>query len=404
MSHSASTPIKGVPFFTPGTLVLTAIAMAGMGLGIWRFVVGLEATTNLDDQFPWGLWIAVDVASGVALAAGGFTSAGLAHVLHRGRYHPVVRAALLTAMLGYTFVALGLLFDLGRYYNVWHPMIMWQGNSVLFEVGMCVMAYLTVLYLEFVPIVAERLRSPEPLPRLLQLVRKPAGAVVGLLDRIVGKIMWLLIILGIVLSSMHQSSLGSLMLIAPSKVHPLWFTPILPLLFLTSAVCVGFPMVIFESLLASRSFRLKAEMDVLSPLARLVPIVLALYLAMKGADMAIRESWRFLLPFDLPARMFLLEVLGGVALPLVLFLSDRVKRSQLGLFVASSLVVGGVVLNRVNVFLVAYTPPYAAESYFPSLAEFGVTAGLIALLVLVYRFAVMNLPVIPGHAVEEGGR
>jgi len=342
-----------VPFFTPGTLVLCGIALLGLGLGLWRFLAGLEATTNLDDQYPWGLWIAVDVASGVALAAGGFTSAGLAHVLHRERYHPIVRAALLTAMLGYTFVALGLLFDLGRYYNVWHPMIMWQGNSVLFEVGMCVMAYLTVLYLEFVPIVAERLRSPEPLPRLLQLVRRPFSAVVGLLDRFVGRIMSLLILLGIVLSCMHQSSLGSLMLIAPTKVHPLWYTPVLPLLFLLSAVCVGLPMVIFESLIASRSFRHPAEMEILAPLARLVSILLGLYLAAKVSDMVIRESWRYLLALDLQAGTFLLEVGGGVVLPMLLLLSQRVRRSPAALFVASSLVVGGVVLNRVNVFLVA---------------------------------------------------
>jgi len=401
MSHAAAVPVRSVPYFTPGTLLLSAIALAGLGLGLWRFIAGLEATTNLDDQFPWGLWIAVDVASGVALAAGGFTSAGLAHVLHRDKYHPVVRAALLTAMLGYTFVALGLLFDLGRYYNVWHPLIMWQGNSVLFEVGMCVIAYLTVLYLEFVPVVAERLRSSDPLPALLQAVRKPLGFVVGLADRFVGRIMGLLIILGIVLSSMHQSSLGSLMLIAPSKVHPLWFTPVLPVFFLMSAVCVGFPMVMFESLLASRSFRREPEMDVLTPLARFVPVLLALYLAMKGADMAIRESWRYLLPLDLPAAMFLTEVGGGIVLPLVLLLSDRVKRSPAALFVASALVVGGVVLNRINVFLVAYTPPYATQSYFPSIAEFGVTAGLICLLVLVYRFLVMNLPVIPAAAAKE---
>jgi Ni/Fe-hydrogenase subunit HybB-like protein len=223
---------------TPGVMVLLALTLTGLAFGLYRFIFGIGAATNLDQQHPWGLWIAIDVASGVALAAGGFTSAFLTHILHREKYHAVARPALLTAMLGYTFVCLGLQADLGRYYNVWHPMIMWQGNSVLFEVGMCVMCYLSVLYLEFAPVACERVIQEEKrFPRLARLARFVSGQ----LDRI----MFLLVIAGCALSCLHQSSLGNLMVIAPSKLHPLWWTPLSPALFLMSAIAVGFPMVIW---------------------------------------------------------------------------------------------------------------------------------------------------------------
>ena len=159
-SHGAPRPV-GVKFFTPGTKLLLGLALAGLAAYAYRLLAGIGAATNLDNQYPWGIWIAIDVASGVALAAGGFTTAALADIFHKEKYHVIVRPALLTAMLGYTFVVIGLLADLGRYYNVWHPMLpsMWQGNSVLFEVGMCVMIYLTVLYIEFLPVVVERFRG-----------------------------------------------------------------------------------------------------------------------------------------------------------------------------------------------------------------------------------------------------
>ena len=144
-----------VRFFTPGVWVTVAIAAVGLGALLYRFIFGLGAATNLTDDYPWGIWIAIDVACGVALAAGGFTTAFIAHVVHRDVFHPLVRPALLTAMVGYTFVAIGVSTDLGRFWAIWHVMLptMWQGNSVLFEVAICVMCYLTVLYIEFLPIV-----------------------------------------------------------------------------------------------------------------------------------------------------------------------------------------------------------------------------------------------------------
>jgi len=398
MSHAhdhAPAPVRG-RFFTPGVLGVLAVAAVGVAFYLARMVLGLGKMTNLNDQYPWGIWIAVDVATGVALAAGGFTTAALAHILHRDKYHALVRPALLTAMLGYTFVVIGLLADLGRWYNVWHPVLpsMWQGNSVLFEVGMCVMIYLTVLYIEFVPVVVERFQGRVALPGPWRRLNGLAEGALRLADRTLGRFMFLFIIAGVVLSCLHQSSLGALMLIAPTKIHPLWYTPILPLLFLLSAISVGFPMVIFESLLASRSFGLKPETRLLGRLARIIPGLLGAYLAAKVIDLTLRGGWHYVTEMSLQSVMWLIEVAGGWLLPLVLFALPRVRRSAAGLLTAATLVVLGVALNRINVFLVAYKPLYGDRPYIPSLFEIGVTAGLIATLVLVYRAIVMIFPVI----------
>jgi Ni/Fe-hydrogenase subunit HybB-like protein len=395
MAHDVAAPVRA-PFFTTGAKILTAIAGIGIAVYLFRLIAGLGAVTNLDNQYPWGIWIAIDVACGVALAAGGFTTAALVHIFHQEKYHPVVRPALLTALLGYTFVVIGLLADLGRYYNVWHPMIpfMWQGNSVLFEVGICVMIYLTVLYIEFVPILAERFKGRIRLPGHLAVFNRLGELAVTAAEKTLGRVMSLFIIAGVVLSCLHQSSLGTLMVIAPTKMHPLWYTPASPLLFLLSAIAVGFPMVIFESILASRSFKLKPELDILSGLARFIPILLGLYFSVKVVDLILRGAWVYLFDGSPASFMYFLEVGGGVLLPLVILMIPKVRHSVAGLFTAAALVIGGVGLNRINVFLVAYTPLYATKTYFPSPFEIALTAGLIALLVLVYRAAVMIFPVI----------
>ena len=379
-------------FLTPGVGLLLALTGIGFCFAVYRFIFGLESITNLNDQYPWGLWIAIDVATGVALAAGGFTTAALAHIFHREHYEVITRPALLTAMLGYTFVGVGLLVDLGRWYNIWHPALpmCWQGNSVLFEVAMCVMCYLTVLYIEFLPIVCERFMGRTRYPRL--------GLICCIVNRIVNKTMFFFILAGVVLSCLHQSSLGNLMVIAPYKMSPLWYTPVLSLLFLLSAIAVGFPMVIFESLYASWSFGLKPEMHVLNLLAKYIPPILGVYLCYKVGDMFIRESWRHL-DYSLTSMMFGLEIVFGLIVPFFMLLSSRVRNSPRWLFLAALLVVLGVALNRVNVFLVAYQPPYMTKPYFPAVGEFAVTIGLVSLLMLVYRAIVINFPVIH-HASE----
>jgi len=390
--------LKPVPiqkkFFTTGVIVLCIVALNGLIFLAARFLFGIGSVTNLSNQYPWGIWIGIDVAAGVALAAGGFTSAALGHIMHRERFHSIVRPALLTAMLGYTFVAIGVFVDIGRWYNIWHPLIMWNGNSALFEVGICVMMYVTVLYIEFLPVVTERYIGNVKLKGILTFLNKPAEKILRVLDKTLAKTIFIFIILGVVLSTLHQSSLGTLMIIAGPKMHPLWQTPVLPLLFLLSAISVGFPMVIFESVIASRSFKTKPEMDVLSPLGYTVAPLLGLYLAFKIGDMFIRETFVYLNDFNTASVMFTIEVVVGIIIPLRMFLSKKVLQTPSLLFTASSLVIFGVLLNRINNFIVAYAPPYSFGSYFPSFGEISVTIGFVALLILLYRIIVLNFPVI----------
>jgi len=402
--HEHPAPMYGVttvPFFTPGVKVLAVLALAGIAVLAVRFAKGLGAVTNLSDQYPWGIWIGIDVATGVALAAGGFTSAFIAHILHNERYHVLVRPALLTAMLGYTFVALGVIVDLGRYYNMWHILLpsMWQGNSALFEVGMCVCCYLLVLYIEFLPIICERFIGRVKLPGMPAAVNRAVDGLLRFANRTLGRVMTFFLMAGVVLSCMHQSSLGTLMVLAPSKLHPLWHTAVLPLQFLLSAFAVGLAMVVFESLLASRSLKRPFEMRVLAPYARFIPFLLTIYLAAKVIDMVDRGTWVYLAEFSVRSVSYLFEVVVGVVVPLVLLLSHRLRRSPRWLFAAAAMVVFGVALNRINVFLIGYTAPYATGPYIPAWTEVLVTVGLASMLVLLYRLFVFHLPVMP---VEEG--
>lgn len=390
-----------VPFLTPGVWVLIALALGGITVLAVRFIYGLGAVTNLDNNYPWGLWIGVDVASGVALAAGGFTTAFLAHIFHKHTYHVLVRPALLTAMIGYTFVGLGVAVDLGRYYNIWHVMMpsMWQGNSVLFEVGVCVMIYLTVLYIEFLPIVCERFVGRVNLPGILSKLNGFVEGLLRFLQATLGKIMTFFLIAGVVLSCAHQSSLGTLMVIAPGKLHPLWHTAMMPLLFLLSAFAVGLSMVIFEGYLASRSLKREFELNVMAPLGRIIPFLLTVYFGAKVIDIVNRGAYRYLGEFNLQTVMFGVEVIGGVLLPAFIFMAHRLRRQPVWLFTAATMVVLGVVLNRLNVFVIGYQPQFGDGPYVPAWPEVLLTVGFICIIVLLYRAAVFIFPVLPK---EEG--
>ena len=384
---------KLLRFWTPGAFVLLAIMAVGYLFGLARLITGLGPVTNLTDQYPWGIWIGIDVASGVALAAGGFTTAALVNIFGRKKYHALERPALLTAWLGYTFVGVGLMFDLGRYYNIWHPAIYWQGNSVLFEVGMCVMFYLTVLTLEFSPTILEgiihRAGETSVFGRVAVRLRKPLEG----LHLMICRVLPLFIIAGVVLSFMHQSSLGSLMLIAPTKLSSLWWTPILPILFLLSAIMVGFPMVTFESIIAAKSFGRKPEMELLTPLSRIIPWFLGLYAAVKFGDLFFRWDQLdfYARPTDTAALFVELGI--GVIIPFVMLLQKSVRRSSFWLFIAVAAIILGVLLNRINVFIVGFHPPFGEGGYFPSIGEIAVTVGLMATIVFLYRFFAYYFPV-----------
>lgn len=381
-------------FFTPGVIVITLIAVNGLVFLAGRFLYGLGAVTNLNNQYPWGLWIGIDVGAGVALAAGGFTTAALGHIFHKDKYKEIIRPALLTALLGYTFVAFGVFTDIGRWYYIWHPLIYWNHTSPLFEVGICVMAYLTVLYIEFLPIVTKKFIGHVNLPGILKKLNSPIDKLLRILDRGLEKTMFAFIIAGVVLSCLHQSSLGTLMVIAESKMHPLWETPVLPLLFLLSAIAVGFPMVIMESITAARAFDLKPEKEVLTSLANFIAPLLGIYLAFKIGDMAIRNTFVYLTKLNLQSIMFTIELVVGFIIPFRMFMSRAIRQSITGMYIASFLVIFGVFLNRFNNFIIAYKPPYILKEYFPSIGEISVTLGFIAMEILLYRIFVMVFPII----------
>jgi Ni/Fe-hydrogenase subunit HybB-like protein len=382
-------------FWTPGVYALFGFMVVGFLAAMYRIVVGLYASTNLTDHFPWGIWIAYDVEGRVALSAGGFTMAALTHVFNRHKYEGIVRSALLVAMLGYTFAVVGLLMDLGRYYNAWHPVMpwMWQGNSILFEVGMCVMAYLTVLYIEFSPIFFDRFAGRLNLPGRLAKYNEPADTLLKFGQKTVPRVMFLFLILGVVLSCMHQSALGSLILVAPYKTSALWFSPILPLLFLLSAIAVGFPMVIFEQLYAAWAFKRTPPMALLSSLSRLAAIFLGIYGFAKLSDFVIREAYTHFFPLSLASMMLVIEVVVGIFVPLAMLTNQRVRHSPPRLMAACGLIMFGVLLNRINVFLIAYRPPYMTNAYVPSVVEVLVSLGLTAALIFSYRAIVTIFPV-----------
>jgi len=394
LEHAA--PV-GAKFFTRGMKILTAVMLTGLGVGLYRLVFGLASVSNLDDQYPFGLWKGLNVAAGIALGAAGFTSAAFVYIFNREHFHAIIRPAVLIAMLGYTFTGISLMFDLGRWYNIWHPALpsMWQPNSVLFEVAMCVMVYLTVLYTEFAPVVCERFIGHVNLPGCLARCNDLTDRLLRLAHYLLGRSLFLFIILGVTVSCLHQSSLGALLVIAPYKLHPLYWSRFLPLFFLSSAIAVGFPTIIFSLLVAARVFGREPPMHILTPLARRVPYLMGLYVVLKTGDMLWRGSYTFLFENSAAAIVFWVEFGLLTVVPFFMFMSSEIRRSPVGLFSAAVMYMAGIMVNRCAIFFIAYEPLYAEKAYIPALGEFALATGFIAAMVFLYRAAVTWLPVLP---------
>jgi Ni/Fe-hydrogenase subunit HybB-like protein len=352
---------------------LFALLMVGGAYATYlRFFHGLGASTNLTDQFPWGLWIGFDVLCGVGLAAGGFTLAATVHLFNLKRYEPIVRPAILTAFLGYVLVIVALLFDLGRPYRIWHPLVMWNPRSVMFEVAWCVTLYTTVLALEFTPVVLERLGARKPLRRL-RAVMIP------------------LVIAGVILSTLHQSSLGSLYLIVPQKLHPLWYTPMLPFFFFVSAITVGLAMTIFESYHSSKAFGRQLELPLLAGMARLLAVLLMVYLAMRFLDLTRRGALGLLREPRTETWLFALEI-ALMALPMLLLFRAPVRASPAALYGCAVLVIFGFVTHRLNVSVTGMEAGSGVR-YVPKWTEIMVTLSIVALGFAIFRAAAKHLPV-----------
>ncbi|MFQ5695837.1 MAG: NrfD/PsrC family molybdoenzyme membrane anchor subunit [Terriglobia bacterium] len=348
------------------------LMLAGLYAAYVRVVYGLGGATHLSDLFPWGLWIGFDVLCGVGLAAGGFTLAAIVHIFNIERYKPILRATILTAFLGYLLVILALLFDLGRPYRIWHPLVMWNPRSVMFEVAWCVMLYTAVLALEFSPVVFERLGWRAPLG-WMRAVSIP------------------LVIAGVILSTLHQSSLGSLYLIVPHKLHPLWYTPLLPLFFFLSAICVGFAMTIFESWHSSRAFGKALEVPLLASMARVLAVLLSFYLLLRFMDLFRRGALPWLWENRTETYLFGLEI-ALMLLPMLLLFRRHVRFNPGALYVCAVMVIFGFVANRLNVSVTGMEAG-SGTHYLPKWTEVAITLAIIALGFAIFRFAAKHLPI-----------
>jgi Ni/Fe-hydrogenase subunit HybB-like protein len=369
--------------FPIGISILTAIVILGLIPIIIRFIYGIGAVSNLSDGRPWGFWISFDLYCGVALAAGGFTLAGWVYVFNKEKYHAVARPAVLTAFLGYTLVILALLIDLGQPWYIWHAIIYWNFHSPLFEVAICVMTYTIVLALEFSPAVFEALAKSN-----IPVIRRVKW---NIPLRTVRAIQIPLVIAGVCLSTLHQSSLGSMLLNMPETLHPLWYTPILPILFLNSAIAVGPAMVIFETTLSSRAFGHKLPSDILSGLGKWIPIVLGIYLLIKLTDLIVRGEIALVFSAYPQNILWWGEIIIGVILPIVLFSIPGVRQNRKGLFWSAVLVILGLIFNRFNASMLTLSmrPGF---TYFPSWMEVAISAALIADALLVIWLAYRLLP------------
>jgi Ni/Fe-hydrogenase subunit HybB-like protein len=371
-----------LPKITFWKVVLGLVLLAGTYASVLRFTRGLGATTNLSDAFPWGIWIGFDVLCGVMLAAGGFTLTAAVYIFNLKEFKPIVRPTVLTAFLGYLLVVVALFFDLGRGYRIWHPLVMWNDRSVMFEVAWCVTLYTTVLALEFSAVIFERLHM-EKLARIQHSISIP------------------LVILGVILSTLHQSSLGSLYLIVPDKLNPLWYSPMLPVFFFLSSICVGLAMTIFESHMSARAFGRHLELNLLARLGRVLLVLLIVYSVMRFEDLYHRGAFALLAHPGYEARLFLLEVVMGSLLPIGLLLFRRVRQSATGLYLAAVLVVLGFITNRLNVSITGMEAS-AGVHYFPRWTELAVTASIVGIGFAAFGLAVKYLPIFPPPEAPSG--
>jgi Ni/Fe-hydrogenase subunit HybB-like protein len=370
-----------LPKLTVWRAIFAAILLAGLYATYLRIVYGLGGSTNLSDKFPWGIWIAFDVMCGVALAAGGFTLVAIVHIFNIEKYKPVLRPAILTAFLGYLLVVVGLLYDLGRPDRLWHPLVMWNPHSVMFEVAWCVTLYSTVLFLEFLPVVFEKLGWHKPMD-WIHRISVP------------------LMIMGVLLSTLHQSSLGSLFLIVPEKLYPLWYSPLLPLLFYSSAIAVGLAMTIFESWHSSRAFSRALELPLLASLGRVLAVAMSVYLWIRFLDLAHRGALQLLSRNRIETWLFLLEMALAIV-PTVLLYQRRVRMRPGALYACAVMVVFSVVANRLNVGSTGLEAG-SGTHYIPRWSEIAVTLSIVGTGFAIFRLAAGYLPIFePVHSHEH---
>lgn len=378
-AHHAPAPVGG-SLFNAATLICGVLIAVMAAILIVRFIFGLGAVTNLNDGYPWGIWVVVDVVIGSAFACGGFSVAMLVYIFNKGQYHPLVRPALLASLFGYTLAGAGVLVDLGRWWNFWH--IFWPGyanpNSVMFEVAVCISAYIVVMWLEFSPAFFEKWGMKDAKKKL-------------------NKVLFFLVALGTVLPMMHQSSLGTLIVVMGVQINPLWQTQLIPLHFLLTAIVIGYGVVLFESCVAASAYRRKIEMHLLEPLARIMLGVLAVFLVIRFGDLIVRGALPLAFKGNLVAAAFWVEMLCFFA-PFALIGSAMARRNPAKLFLAGTAIMLGGIFMRLNAFLIGYDTGVGVDDgwrYFPSVPELLVTIGMFAIEVIGYIIITRRFPVLP---------
>ncbi|WP_454017028.1 Ni/Fe-hydrogenase cytochrome b subunit [Azospirillum sp. Marseille-Q6669] len=371
-------PLGGRVLTLPFLICAALVAIAGVIL-FQRYTQGLAAASNLNDGYPWGIWVAIDVVIGSAFGCAGYVIALLCYILNRGEYHPLVRPAVLASLFGYGLAGLAVLVDLGRYWNFYHMMLPWyaQPNSVMLEVGLCVATYTLVLVVEFAPAFLERF------------------GIEGLRAKL-NKVLWVFIALGVLLPTMHQSSLGTMMVIVGHKLSPLWQSQMLPVFFLLTAILMGFAIVVWESVMASLNFRRPMETPVLSKLSGLMLVVASLFVVLRFVDLIVRGQIGQI--FGGPQSGWFVAEMALMISGLALLIPKANRNRSRALFLAASLLLAAGILYRLNVYLIGFTPAVGPWHYFPSVKEIMVTVGVFALEIALYLLFVKKLPVM--HAVH----
>ena len=396
-NHSQAAPIGG-------PLNKKFMTVMGVILGIWavvllyRFIFGIGVVSGLTDYYPWGVWIAFDVVTGTALACGGYAVAILAYILNRGQYHPLVRPAILTSALGYSMAGLAIVLDVGRWWGIWKiplggfpDMGRYNWNSALLEVALCVMAYVGVLWIELGPAFLEKWQTSSKSPGLASFAR--AGL------KFYDKALIWIIALGLLLPTMHQSSLGTLMLLAGEKLHGLWYTPWIPLLYLISCIGMGYAVVVWESSLSHRLFKRSSEKSMLISLSGAMVVVISLYLVLRFADLIISGKLPLMFTSGWLSIVFWVEI-ALFAVPLFLLASKRRRSNFPTMLTASILLMLAGAMYRFDTYITAYNPA-PGQTYFPSLLEIYITVGVIALEITLYYWIVKRYPIIGGLSADE---
>jgi len=364
----------GGRIFTPTFLLCLLLFVISLFFIAKRFIYGIGAVTNMSDGYPWGIWIAFDVVVGTAFGCGGYAMAILIYIFNKGEYHPLIRPALMTSLFGYSLAGLAVFIDVGRYWQIYNIFLPWymNPNSVLLEVALCIGAYVCVLWIEFTPTFLQKLGADSAKATL-------------------NKVMFIFIALGILLPTMHQSSLGTVMVVAGSKLSPLWWTGLLPLLFLISCIFMGYAIVIFEASITSVRYKIADERHVLSKLSGIFPYMIGIYLVIRFADVAMRGHLGLAFAGDLKGNMFLLENLLLIVPMCILFMPANRSNARLLFLSAISIILAGT-LYRFNCYLIGFSPGGGWE-YFPAAGEILITVGIVSIEIMAFLWFIKRLPI-----------